>query len=296
MKRTALVGSTVVWLAFLAPIDVLAEGPRPAPGSPTRVLITNDNGIDDPKLVALARAFAARAEVWVVAPTADRSGSGNHISITRRSVEVTPRDLGEDIRAFAVDGYPADCILLAVSGLMKDAPPDLVVSGINGGANLGVDWMFSGTVGAARVAALAGLPALAVSGLRDELPGAVDAAAAWVVRLAFGATVQELRRGEYLTVSLPRTRPEEILGVRITDRAPLTRIPRFASADDGKTWRPVGVEELGDPSPSTDESAFDAGFIAVVPMRADEVHHELLSRWLREAPELPEWVGGSDGD
>lgn len=262
-----------------------------------RVLITNDNGIDDPKIVALARAFERRAETWVVASDRDRSSTGSHASIlTRGEVAVERRELGDGIRAFAVDGFPGDCVVVALAGLMLDHPPDLVVSGINGGANLGSDWMFSGTVGAARVAAFAGLPAIAVSGLDDDLPGAVEAAADWVVRLADSDAVADLRPGEYLTVSLPRVPPAEIAGIRVVDRAPLSVAPRLAADDSGERWRFAGISEIDARVPAdSDQAAADAGYIAVVPMRVDEVDLDRLARWRRQGADLPEWREGAAG-
>lgn len=270
-----------------APVD---GAPAPA-AFPQRVLITNDNGIEDPKLAALARAFAGRAETWVVAPAEDRSGGGAHVSIAQTgSLAVEGRDLGPGIRAFAVDGYPADAVLVALLGLMKDAPPDLVVSGINGGPNLGGEWMHSGTVGAARVAALGGIPAIAASGLlRDEEPGAMEAAADWVVRLAGSAVVAALRPGDYLTVSFPPDTPDGVRGTRITDRAGLPSVPRIALTDGG-TWRIVGVDSSTASVPAgTDIAAWREGYIAVVPMRVDEVDHARLGGWSRSPPRLPEW-------
>jgi 5'-nucleotidase len=116
------------------------------------VLITNDNGIEDVKIVELARAFSEIAETYVVAPLEDRSGSTHYLTVTQRgSFRVERRQIGKGIHAYAVDGFPADCVVLALTGIMKDSPPDLVISGINGGPNLGKDWLFSGTIGAARV-------------------------------------------------------------------------------------------------------------------------------------------------
>jgi 5'-nucleotidase len=257
---------------------------------PTRVLITNDNGIDDPKIVALAQAFSEVAETWVVAPSQDRSGSGSYLVVASQGfLDIEERDLGPGIRAFAVDGYPADCVVLALAGLMLSSPPDLVVSGINGGENAGGDWMFSGTVGAARVAAFAGVPSLAVSGLDDDLPGAVEAAVDWVVRLARSEVVRDMEPHAYLTVSMPRTVPDSIMGVRITDRAPLMAGPEIAAVSP-TSWQIVGQQTVRSDAPSdSDVSALDEKFIAVVPMRLDEVDIEVLTRWRRVAPSLPGW-------
>jgi len=278
----------------LATLLVLTVAPGwssdPVP-PPERVLITNDNGIDDPKIIALARAFATDSEVWVVAPSEDQSGTGSTLTVTRTGeLSVRPRDLGEGISAYSVDGLPADCVVLALIGLMRDAPPDLVVSGINGGSNLGAAWISSGTIGAVRVAALAGLPAIAVSGLDDDLPGAPAAAADWVVRLAVSRAVQDLRPGEYLTVSMPRTTPDQILGARWVGRAPILEMPRLERSEDGTVWRVVGFEKTGHIAPAeSDQVAIDGGYVAVVPMRADEVDHDRLSRLRRNESDLPPW-------
>lgn len=89
-------------------------------------------------MFGLARAFAPTAETWVIAPLEDESSSGDYTSVAKRkALAVEPRNLGEGIRAFGGDGYPADCVILALAGIMRDRPPDLVTSGINGGANLG---------------------------------------------------------------------------------------------------------------------------------------------------------------
>ena len=166
---------------------------------PRRVLVTNDNGIDDIGLVELARALAKVTETHVVAATTDRSGSSNLMSAVRTGeFRVERRDLGEGIEAYALDGYPADCVLFAVAGPMRDRPPDLVISGINGGPNLGDDWFGSGTIGAARTAAYIGIPSVAISGLEDDDPEAVRAAVQWVVDLVRSKAVRALRAAAVL--------------------------------------------------------------------------------------------------
>lgn len=292
LRTTSIIGLFV--LAALAVDQTFAaeEPPR------RRVLITNDNGIDDPKLVALARAFAVRADTWVVAPTGDRSGSGAYLTVTRLGrIEVSPRELGEGIKAFAVDGFPADCVVVALLGLMKDAPPDLVVAGINGGPNLGAEWMFSGTIGAARVAAFAGIPAMAVSGLDDDFPGSVEAVAGWVERLAWTDAVLRQQPGEYITVSVPRLAPDEISGPELTDRAPLIRIPELRLDEDQRIWRVTGRAETGlAPAAGSDESVYGSGSIAIVPMRVEEVDTKRLLQWRQRPPELPPWDGATEAE
>lgn len=124
-----------------------------------RVLLTNDDGIDAPGLAVLEQVAAELAgEVWIVAPAHDQSGTSHSISLHS---PLRVARLGE--RRFSVIGTPGDCTVMAVRHLMRETPPDLVLSGINRGANLGIETVFSGTVGAAMTAMLLGLPAIALS-------------------------------------------------------------------------------------------------------------------------------------
>lgn len=286
-------------MTLLAPMLAVAISCSHADADwPKKVLITNDNGIADPKIVALARAFSQVAETVVVAPLTDQSGTSNHISLGRDRplVVVEKRDLGEGIVAYALDGYPADCVFWAVKGPLRESPPDLVVSGINGGANLGPDWIGSGTIGAARLAAFGGFPAIAVSGLDDNQPGAVAAATKWVVSLAQSAIVRELEGGQFLTVSIPRVPPEDIKGLRVVERAPIlfAGVPSFepettrAESTGTQTWvmqppTQQGFESVGD------IVAYQSNYIAVVPMRVDEHDYELLEELRGRQEEFPAW-------
>jgi 5'-nucleotidase len=282
---------------FWAGMDLL-EGQDRGESWPKRVLITNDNGIEDIKIIELARAFSNVAETYVVAPIEDRSGSTHYLTVTQKgSLKVEKRQIGEEIHAYAVDGFPADCVLLALAGIMKDNPPDLVISGINGGPNLGKDWLFSGTIGAARVASFAGFPAIAVSGLDDDMLDAMDAANRWIVRLAQTALVRGLETHHYLTVSIPRVSPKEIKGVRVAARAGLLARPVLAkdTTDDLESghemWKIVGAEKLDYSLPSdSDIALYHEGYIVVVPMLSDEHDYQLLSQLRKDQEALPEWL------
>ena len=271
---------------------------------PRRVLITNDNGINDIKIIELALAFSKVAETVVVAPMEDRSGASNYMPVfINRQVRVEARNLGDNITAYAVDGYPGDCVLLALTGIMRENPPDLVVSGINGGPNLGQDWFGSGTIGAARVASFAGVPAIAVSGLNDDLPGSVRAVNEWVVQFVQSEVVRSLQWGQYLTVSIPRIPPDEIKGVRITKRAGLRRIPVMTQSVSDSSgvarslWQMTGVKETEDETEDpTDISWYEAGFIAVVPMNAREQDHSLSLDLINRMDQIPDWPGLNNMD
>ena len=136
-----------------------------------RVLLTNDDGITAPGLGVLERVAALLArEVWVVAPEHDQSGTSHAVSL-HAPLRVSPQGGCR----FAVAGTPGDCVALALHHLMRDAPPDMILSGINRGANLGVETVFSGTVGAAMTGLLLGVPSVALSQAftdRDAVPWA----------------------------------------------------------------------------------------------------------------------------
>ncbi len=124
-----------------------------------RVLLTNDDGIDAPGLAVLEEVAATLArEVWVVAPEHDQSGTSHSISL-----HSPLRFSRQGERRFGVGGTPGDCVVMGVRHLMIDAPPDLVLAGINRGGNLGVETVFSGTVGAAMAGMLLGIPSIALS-------------------------------------------------------------------------------------------------------------------------------------
>ena len=262
---------------------------------PRKVVITNDDGIDDDGLNALAKAFAAEAETFVIVPMENRSGSTNYVSaIATRSLTVQRRDLGDGITAYAVDGYPADAVVSAIAVLLADDPPDLVISGINNGPNLSDDAYLSGTVGAARMAAFAGIPAIAVSGHNNE-PETLAAIARWVIALARTRLVRELEPRQYLTVSVPQVSLSEIAGVEIVRRGPwpysvsLEPDTEFAGQPGREVWRLRFSARSVAPPPGTDLHALGENRIAIVPMRVDEHDYGLLERLLAAGTELPAW-------
>jgi len=253
---------------------------------PKRVLITNDNGIDDIKIIALANEFAKIAETYIVAPSKDRSGTSNYaLSLKEGKISVIQKNTNRNFKAFAVEGYPADCVLVGLAGIMRNNPPDLVVSGINGGPNLAFEWIGSGTIGAARMASL-GVPAIAVSGLDDSIPGAVEAVSAWVVEFAQSDLVRNLETGQYLTISIPAIPFDQIKGVRLSKRAGIYVDFRFMNDEkDSSLWvlKPVLLQP--DLSTELDLYLYNSGYIAVVPMKLDEHDYELYDR-IKSNPDM----------
>ncbi|MBK0397804.1 5'/3'-nucleotidase SurE [Limibaculum sp. M0105] len=183
-----------------------------------RILITNDDGINAPGL-KLAESIAAEiagpsGEVWVVAPDNERSGASHAISYTAPMRLTRLSD-----RRFSVDGYPADCALVGLHRVMKECPPDLVISGINRGHNVAEDLVYSGTVGAAMEAALAGFPAISMSQFFRNWEGAPDDL--WDPARAHGTeTLRRVlamprRRGVFYNVNFPAVRPEAVKGLAV---------------------------------------------------------------------------------
>ncbi len=180
-----------------------------------RILLTNDDGIGAPGFAVLeAIAATLSDDVWAVAPAEEQSGTGHSLTLTR---PVRLRRLGE--KRFAVAGTPTDAVMLAVAHVMKDIPPDLILSGVNRGANLAEDVTYSGTVSAAMEGALAGVRSIALSqaysreGMGDTVPFA--AAAAWGPKVLATLLQQPMAPRTLINVNFPALAPDAIKGVRV---------------------------------------------------------------------------------
>lgn len=272
---------------------------------PLRIVITNDDGVEDleDRLYPLAKALLPFAETYIVIPSQDRSGSTHFTSIGKykRALESEllyveeKTEEAERLEIHAVMGYPADCVMLAVGGILRDKPPDLVISGINGGANLGDAWLGSGTIGAARMAAFYGIPAIAVSGIDDDLEGAVEAVTGWIARLARSPLVLNLEPGQYLTVGLPRLEPEKIKGIRVAPRAPRLGAGYFeptqkvSGAVNRSVWLAQIPLEGASPPAGTDMALYEEDYIIITPMRVDEHDYPMLKKLADNLDEVPAW-------
>jgi len=258
---------------------------------PARVLVTNDDGIDNPRLVALAKAFAEVAEVVVVAPLTNCSGSTNYISaFQRKELAVEPRNMGAGITAWAVDGFPGDCVLLALTGILADNPPDLIVSGINSGPNLSDAYLASGTIGAARLGAQHGVPSIAFSNLRTDDQTMMDAVPRWCVQLAQSPIAQNLGPGEYLTVNFPKGPASKVKGVCWAPLGGQVFHDAFEAvgrdALGRQLWRNRFWFDDGDNQPQgSDVAQQRAGWITVTPMRLGDQDTPRLEK----AADLPVW-------
>jgi 5'-nucleotidase len=244
-----------------------------------RVLLTNDDGFDAAGLVTLAGAIGTAHEVWIVAPESERSGTSNAITL-KDSIRV--RAVGE--RTFSCRGTPADCVLVALLGLVP-GPVDMVLSGINHGPNLGTDILYSGTAGGARQATLMGLPGMALSVAAYAPPFDFPCAAGFALRNL------EIFRGladedHFINVNFPN---EGCSGAATMITFPSRRIYR----DKLETYTAPNRDLfcfIGGPLPDarleegSDCDAVNRGFISITPVHVHPAYHDPIEERYREAP------------
>jgi 5'-nucleotidase len=240
-----------------------------------RILVANDDGVDSPGLHALAEAAAALGTVWVVAPDREQSAMSHSLTL---HTPLRARTRGE--RTYAVNGTPADCIYLAMHELM-DGPPDLVLSGINRGGNLGNDVHYSGTVAAAREAVLAGAPAVAVSLHLDEHDKQLHWATGCEVALHVARAVLDggLPPATLLNVNVPNVPPPDLRGIRAATlgiRRYENRVTRRADPW-GRDYYWIGGTHLEFADiPGSDGPLVERGFASVTPLHSDPTLHAFL--------------------
>lgn len=176
------------------------------------ILLTNDDGIYDPGLWSLFHRLNPRHRISIVAPDRERSAVGHAITL-HQPLRWAAIDLGGGRKGLAVSGTPADCVKMGLLEILKPAP-DMVISGINPGANVGVNINYSGTVAAAREAALAGLPAVSVS-IQSRQPAHLDNAAKFVAGMVDAVCKAPMPPGTFYNVNLPDLPLSDTAGVRV---------------------------------------------------------------------------------
>ncbi len=237
------------------------------------ILVTNDDGVSAPGLLALAQTLRSLGTVSVLAPDHNWSASG-HVKTLHRPLRVKETQLADGTPAFACDGAPSDCVALAVLGLLREKI-DLVVSGINSNANLGHDVTYSGTVTAAMEAAIWGMPGIAVSLDVPENPTGVPdygPAARLAGRVVRQVIEHGLPRNVLLNVNVPYLPDEQIQGVRITRQGLRVYRDSLDSRKDprGRPYYWIGGEApTGLPEEGTDIGALAAGAVSITPLHLD---------------------------
>jgi 5'-nucleotidase len=249
------------------------------------ILLTNDDGISHPGLLAMYRELTSLGEVHVVAPETVQSATGHGITLT--SPLLTQEMTIEDgFTGIAVDGRPADCVKLAVSQLLP-RKPDLVISGINSGANVGINVIYSGTVAAAIEAAFLGLPSIAVSlYLRKEVPTDYPAAAKRAIQVIRQILAHGLHGGQVINVNLPALGPgAKPAGLRVVRQCtrPWEDIYEKRLDPRGREyfWN-SSVFALNSNEYDSDVAALRDKFITVTPLQFDMTNHSDLQRWSKQ--------------
>ncbi len=247
-----------------------------------RILASNDDGYHARGLNVLVEHLAAVAEVTVVAPDRNRSGASNSLTLDSPLRVRRPRD-----GVYTVNGTPTDCVHLAITGLF-DHDHDMVLSGINHGANLGDDVLYSGTVAAAMEGRFMGLPAIAIS-LTGDRPQHFDSAARVAVDLIERINALPLAADTILNVNVPNLPYEELSGTQVTRLGHRHRAEQVIRQNDPRNtpiyWiGPAGPE--ADFGPGTDFHAIREGYVSVTPLTVDLTGYEQLEaigRWLEDA-------------
>lgn len=247
-----------------------------------RILLTNDDGINArglDLLETIAQRFSD--DIWVVAPTEEQSGAGHSLTLTQ-----PVRVRRHDNRRFSVTGTPTDAVMMALAHIMKDCPPDLILSGINRGANLAEDVTYSGTVSAAMEGALAGVRSIALSqvyakeGLGDQVPFA--AAEAWAERVLKPLMEAPSTPDTLVNVNFPALAPESVKGIRvcrqgIRDYGRLRIVERTDPRGYRYYWFGL-APTVETPGHITDLEVVADGYISVTPLFLDLTHEPGLDR------------------
>ena len=240
---------------------------------PMRILITNDDGIHADGLGVCEQIGRELSDdIWVIAPEYDQSGVSHSLSLND---PLRLREVGE--RHFAVKGTPTDCIIMGARHILKDRPPDLVLSGVNRGRNAGEDVIYSGTVAGAVEGTILGIPSFAFSQSylsRSGEPPHWDTAAAFAPDIVRRLLAQGIPRDVLINVNFPNCTPAQVKGIAVAaqGRRRQERLQIDARQDGrGNAYYWIAYIRTGGPPPndSTDVSALAANRIAVTPLRLD---------------------------
>jgi 5'-nucleotidase len=252
-----------------------------------RILITNDDGIAAPGLKVLhsiaTELAGENGEVWTVAPAFEQSGVGHCINYVKPTMisEMGPR-------RYAAEGSPADCVLISIHDVMKDALPDLVLSGVNRGNNSAENTLYSGTIGGAMEAALQGFPAIALSqyygpdnrDLDDPFEAAIVHGATVIRRILTTAPREQADYNLFYNVNFPPLAAADVRGTRLATQGRRPGVvfatePHTAPSGRRFSWIKGGDQQIKT-APGSDAAANLEGYISVTPMRADLTAHSVM--------------------
>ena len=252
-----------------------------------RILVSNDDGVRAPGILAMARAMRPVAEVMVVAPETAQSAAAHGVTLTA-PLSVNRVHLDGDFEAYSVDGRPADCVKLAIRELMQP-PPDLVISGLNDGANTGINVLYSGTVAAAAEGAFFGIPAVAVSLFHSERMD-FEAAAHLARALIEQLLADGLHGGSLININIPPLEGGAPKGVRVVPQSMLPwedYFERVPGPDDHQAYWLKGDYLNLEPDADSDLHALVNGYVSITPLQFDLTHGAHLEELSRRRWVLP---------
>lgn len=245
--------------------------------SQARILVSNDDGLHGPGLAVLERiARSLSNDVWVSVPETEQSGAGHSLTLHH---PLRYREVREKV--FAVSGTPTDSVLLAVNHFLRDHKPDLVLSGVNRGGNLGEDVTYSGTVAAAMEGTLLGIPSIALSQcLTHPNPVPWETAEHFAAEIISRLTTQSWGRNVLMNVNFPDCPPEAVQGIRMTRQGKRKigdgLVERLDPRDRPYIW--IGAQRSGDQGQAgTDMAAVEANCISITPLCVDLTDTATLS-------------------
>ena len=247
-----------------------------------KILLSNDDGYFAEGLLALAGALKKRADIVIVTPDKNRSAASNSLTLDLplRASEIEPN-------FYKVDGTPTDCVHLAITGLIKDEP-DMVIAGINHGANMGDDVLYSGTLAAATEGRFLGFPAIAIS-LASNTPQYFETAAEVAIYLLQRIQEKPLARDVVLNVNVPDIPLTKLKGYQVTRLGQRHKSEPVIKSEDprGRPIYWVGPPGLArDDGFGTDFNAVKNNYVSITPLQLDLTRYELLddlSEWISEA-------------
>ncbi len=254
-------------------------------GSMAVILVTNDDGVHSPGIIALHRSMKSLGDPYIVAPDRERSAAGHSLTL-HRPLKVT--ELRE--RVYCINGTPTDCVTVAINKILPEKPA-LIVSGINRGANLGDDITYSGTVSAAVEGTIFGIPSLAFSLISDK-HFHFDAAASMAFPIAQFVLEHSLPYDTLLNINIPNLPQAEIRGIKFTRQG-----KRIYDGSIQETYDPWGEKHywIGGGKPywergeDMDMDAVQAGFISITPIHLDLTNYEALALFRQTWPLSDLW-------
>lgn len=242
---------------------------------PLRILLSNDDGVHAPGLKAAARELRKLGELVIVAPNSDQSGVSHSLTLNR---PLRIKSHGRSV--YSVDGTPTDCVTMAFHQILKKRLPQIVVSGINHGANMGEDVTYSGTVAAALEGAIMGVPAIAASMILPDLEGRAFASAARFIRRLIPRIAGQMPPNTLLNLNFPKMPRGGYKAYRVTrlGKRVYTDIISVNTDPRGQNYFWIGGEPTWDRTGETDAAATQKGFVSITPLNIDMTDESFLAR------------------